>query len=396
MRPLGYRNLAVSARDEDDYDVAPPKYSKNFSMPSISHETVNLAMKVNVSIFLLKSGVYLTTGSSAMGAESLHTLADIGNQLVLARGLQTASRPPDRTHPLGYGRASFVYAMVSAMAMFGTGAVVTWTTGAHSLEASSTSTQLFDLSYPLVFTLVFSFVADGYVLQKTLRSLASKKPPNMSYATYFRSVRDPFSVAVVVEDGLACTGVLIAAGGVGLAHYFDSVAYDVGASMLIGGLMAYAATSLVRMNYNFIVGKALDEADELKLKAMLRARPAVDGIHNLHTQWLSPNSFSMKAKVDFDVAFLSSRMTARRSYYDALVEGITTSTNPRRATNKLLALYAEDLKNMIEKEVNLMEDAVRQEYPQATFIELEPDSQDSYEPSVLYAHVRDKGSESDE
>ena len=64
------------------------------------------SLAVNVVIALSKGVAAAITGSGAMLAETLHSFADCGNQLLLLRGVRSAKRPADASHPLGYGRGS--------------------------------------------------------------------------------------------------------------------------------------------------------------------------------------------------------------------------------------------------------------------------------------------------
>ena len=93
-------------------------------LPPASSRTVWMALCGNSAITLLKGAVWLRTGSSAMLAETLHTLVDTANQAFLLLGLRHSQVAPDRTHQYGYGRAAFVWGLVSALGLFWCGAGV--------------------------------------------------------------------------------------------------------------------------------------------------------------------------------------------------------------------------------------------------------------------------------
>jgi hypothetical protein len=50
-----------------------------------------------------------------MLSESMHSLADLGNQVLLAVGLQQSLRRADKTRPYGYGFEQYVWAMISGV-----------------------------------------------------------------------------------------------------------------------------------------------------------------------------------------------------------------------------------------------------------------------------------------
>jgi divalent metal cation (Fe/Co/Zn/Cd) transporter len=58
----------------------------------------------NLALAVLKAFSAAFTGSAAMLAETLHSVADTGNQLLLALGMRLGRRPPDAVHPFGYGK----------------------------------------------------------------------------------------------------------------------------------------------------------------------------------------------------------------------------------------------------------------------------------------------------
>src|SRR4051812_49549862 len=61
------------------------------------------ALAANLGIAVTKFVAYLLTQSSSMLAESIHSVADSGNQLLLLIGGGRAPRPPPPAPPLGDG-----------------------------------------------------------------------------------------------------------------------------------------------------------------------------------------------------------------------------------------------------------------------------------------------------
>jgi len=79
------------------------------------------AFFANFGIALIKTGVWIYTGSSSMLAEAIHSYADTGNQVLLLIGLKRSERPPDAEHPLGYGKVSYFWGFVVAVLLFSVG-----------------------------------------------------------------------------------------------------------------------------------------------------------------------------------------------------------------------------------------------------------------------------------
>jgi hypothetical protein len=71
--------------------------------------------------------------------------------------------------------------------------------------------------YALSF-LLRSIIYTGYVLQKTIEEIRESKPADISLWDHIGKIRDPATLAVLLEDGAACLGVVIAIAGISASH----------------------------------------------------------------------------------------------------------------------------------------------------------------------------------
>ncbi|CAK4104288.1 unnamed protein product [Aphanomyces euteiches] len=275
---------------------------------STSQGIVFRAMAGNTLITSLKFLAYLKTGSSAMLSEAIHSLVDTGNQGILILGLQQASHQPDKKHQYGYGRAAYFWSLISALGIFWLGAGATVTHGVQTLLNPPKPDELL-LTWELWTVLGMSFCIDGYVLQRCLSEIYSTKPKELSLYQHIKNIKDPFMLAVVLEDSAACTGVVIALAGIGASYLTGNPLWDSAASIGIGCLLGGVAISLIRMNQRY-----------------------------------KPVFLDSDLESDLPV---------------------------------ILAWYAEDVTRLVEKEVQEVEAEIRAKYPEAAFIELEPDSKDT-------------------
>lgn len=78
----------------------------------------------DLAVSATKFGAAAITGSSAMLSEAVHSLMDAGNEVLLFHGAERANRPPDATHPLGYGRELYFWSFIVAVSVFAVGAGV--------------------------------------------------------------------------------------------------------------------------------------------------------------------------------------------------------------------------------------------------------------------------------
>ena len=102
----------------------------------MSHGSTSEVIKslvVNVTIAIAKGIAAVVSGSGAMLAETLHSFADCGNQILLLVGARSSKRPADEKHPLGYGRAMYYYSFIVALLLFFGGGVFSVSEGVEKI-----------------------------------------------------------------------------------------------------------------------------------------------------------------------------------------------------------------------------------------------------------------------
>lgn len=136
---------------------------------SSSLVTVFIAVGANVIIAIAKTVAAFMTGSASMIAESAHSWADAGNGTLLIVAEKKAVKPADNSHPLGYGKESYVWSMIAAFGVFMAGSIVSIYTGITEWNAPETETN-----YTIGFIiLAVAFVLEGFSLVQAY--LQSKK-----------------------------------------------------------------------------------------------------------------------------------------------------------------------------------------------------------------------------
>lgn len=227
-----------------------------------------------------------------MLSEAIHSIVDTGNQAFLLWGLWKAKQPPDRRHPYGYGRSVYFWSLVSAIGTFWLGAGISMRNSVS--DVMSPSLQIADIGPETWMVLAFSFCIDGFVLARTLYVTLQLKPPKISAFKFLKSSRDPTGLAVLLEDSAACLGVLVAAGGLGLSRLTNNPVYDAVSGIAISGLLATMGVVLAKLNEKFLVGQSVEANIVDEIHEILTARPAIDGIHSVQSQWLGMHGFTYK------------------------------------------------------------------------------------------------------
>lgn len=268
-----------------------------------SKDVVVRAMIGNSAITVLKTLAWLKTGSSAMLSEAIHSLVDTGNQGLLILGLRQAAGVPDKKHQYGYGRAAYFWSLISALGIFWLGAGVTITHGVQSLLHPP---EELVLSWEVWTVLGASFMIDGWVLRRAVQELMSTKPPGMSLYQHFRRIKDPFMMAVLLEDMSACTGVLMAVAGIGATHVTGNPLWDSIASISIGALLGGVAVTLIRLNQRYLLGQSVEPEIEKGIRELLLSRPSIDNVYAVQSQWVGPSTFSYKVRAQSAVNLAAS------------------------------------------------------------------------------------------
>jgi len=337
-------------------------------------KNVQRALGGNFIIAAAKSAAALSSGSSAMLSEFVHSVVDCGNQALLLVGLNSSQYAPDRSHPYGYGKAIYFWALVSALGTFFLGAGVSMT---HAVESLMHPSMTSEVPNEVWGVLLMSFLVDGYVFSKTVQgirgSMSIEGNKDMSFWKYATTkVRDPATLAVLLEDGAACLGVVLAIGGIGMTQYTMNPVFDGMAGVCISGLLAAMGMALANVNHRFLIGQGLDKATREDIEKIILSRRSIDNVYSVQSQWTGPDTFSYKAEVDFDGTFLAAKLLPR--YQSEFFDARDSLDKDLRV---LLSWYAEDVMRAVEREVRHIEEEIRMKYPAAQYIELEPMSKDA-------------------
>src|ERR1700742_4140485 len=96
------------------------------------------ALAANLAIAIAKFVAFLLTGSASMLAESVHSVADTGNEILLLIGRDRPNRPASREHPFGFGRERYFYGFIVSVMLFTVGAAFSVYDGIHKLISPET------------------------------------------------------------------------------------------------------------------------------------------------------------------------------------------------------------------------------------------------------------------
>jgi len=264
-----------------------------------SATTVVVALLANLGIAAAKLAAAIISGSSAVLAESFHAMADTGNEVVLLIANKQSQIPPDDDHPLGHGRAAYFWALIAALGVFVTGALLSVRQGVLELLHPE-ETKSFTVAYVV---LAISLVLESTSLWRAYRQLRNEaKEFERRFTEHVRLSSDPIARAVFAEDAAAVAGNVVAGAGIALQQLTGSPVPDAVAALLIGVILGYVAIELARRNGDFLIGRRVPPGIESDIRKTILGQRGVTGITELVVLFLGPRQVRVLARVDIDDA----------------------------------------------------------------------------------------------
>ena len=245
---------------------------------SSSLRAVLYALGANFGIFVAKSAAAVVTGSSAMLAETIHSLADCGNQVLLLRGMREAKRPPDSEHPLGYGRVAYFWAFLVAVMLFTLGGLFSIYEGIHKLQAPEPMTR----PWIAISVLIVGIVLEGFSLLACI-GVIRKIAQGRTLWEFFRTSRNSDLVVILGEDTAAIAGLSIALVAVILAVITGNPLFDALGSIAVGVLLVIVAWLLAIEIKSLITGQSAEPHIDSGIRELIETHPDVVEVFNIVT-----------------------------------------------------------------------------------------------------------------
>jgi cation diffusion facilitator family transporter len=258
-------------------------------------KAVLAALIANALIAVAKFVGFLVTGSSAMLAESVHSVADSGNQGLLLLGGKRAKKVADAQHPFGYGRERYFWAFVVALVLFSLGGLFSLYEGYHKLEEASEGGELTSPGVAIGI-LLFAIVAEGFSFRTAIVE-SNKVRGDQSWWRFVRTAKSPELPVVLLEDLGALVGLVLALVGVSLAAITGDLVWDALGTMAIGILLLIIAVFLVIEMKSLLIGESATPAQVTDIRSALVDGAEVTSIIHLKTMHIGPDEVLVAAKV---------------------------------------------------------------------------------------------------
>lgn len=243
-----------------------------------SVKTIFYALGANFAIFIAKAVAAFLTGSGAMLAEAVHSLADCGNQGLLLLGIKRAKRPPSPDYPLGYGKEIYFWSFLVALMLFSVGGMFSLYEGWHKLHTHE------PLNYPWIAVGVLSFglLAESVSMRACLLEV-NKARGSTGLWRWFRDSRQAELVVIFGEDLAALLGLAFALFAVVMTMVTGDPVWDAIGTLGIGVLLIVVAVFVAIEVKAMLIGQSVEPALREAIRIFIEARPEVKKVFSLIT-----------------------------------------------------------------------------------------------------------------
>jgi len=261
-------------------------------------KTIFYALGANFAIFVAKLAAAIVTGSGAMAAEAVHSLADCGNQGLLLIGIRNAKVPASPDHPLGQGKAVYFWSFLVALMLFSVGGAFSVYEGVHKLG----NPEPLRRPWIAIGVLVFGVVAESFSMWGCMREV-NKARGQRGLWRWFRESRQSELIVVFGEDLAALLGLVFALCAVVLTMLSGNPLFDAAGTLAIGVLLIVVAVFIGIEVKALLIGQSVDPELRQEIHAFIEQRPEVTRVFKLITLQLGPDVMvSVKAEMRRDMS----------------------------------------------------------------------------------------------
>jgi cation diffusion facilitator family transporter len=251
------------------------------------------ALAANLGIATTKFIAWLLTGSSSMLAESIHSVADSGNQALLLLGGKRARRKATPEHPFGYGRDRYIYAFIVAIVLFSVGGLFALYEAWHKIQDPH---PIEAWQWVPVTVLVVAIGLETYSFRTAIVE-SNRVRGRSSWVRFVRRAKAPELPVVLLEDAGALLGLIFALFGVVMTLITHNGVWDGIGTAAIGLLLVTIAFILAVETKSLLLGEGATPEDTRTIETALLAGAGVERIIHMKTLYLGPEELLVAAKV---------------------------------------------------------------------------------------------------
>jgi cation diffusion facilitator family transporter len=252
------------------------------------------SLLVNTLIAGAKGVGAAITGSGAMLAETLHSAADCGNQLLLLVGVKRSARPPSASHPLGYGRDLYFWSFMVALLLFAGGGCFSIYEGVHKMLHPE---PVGSITIAVVI-LGLSIGLESWATASNIKEL-NKRRGAAPFFRFLRTTKDTDLIVVFGENAAAVLGLVLALVALVVARETGDGRWDAAGSLAIGVVLVGVAVFLAKEVKSLLVGAGADVEIDAAVHEVAAADPNVERVIRILSVQQGPGEVLVAMKVKF-------------------------------------------------------------------------------------------------
>lgn len=260
------------------------------------------SLSVGITLSILKLGAAWFTGSAALLASLVDSLADVGASVLTYFAVRVASQPPDRSHRFGHGKAESLSALAQACVIGGSSVFVLLGAIERLMAPVPVTSQSLGLA---VMALSIAMTAGLVTFQR--RVIRRTGSPAIDADSVHYQADLWTNLAVIVSL---------------LAGWWFAITWpDPVSAILITGFLLYGSGRIGKRAIGTLMDHELPAAERDRIKVLVLAHPEVQDIHDLRTREAAGTRF-----IEFHVE-LPPQMTvvAAHEVTDALEHELATA-----------------------------------------------------------------------
>jgi cation diffusion facilitator family transporter len=260
------------------------------------HRAVLAALLANIGIAVTKFIAFMLTASSSMLAESIHSVADSSNQILLIFGAWRAQRPATPEHPFGYGRERYIYAFIVSIVLFTVGGLFALYEGWHKFSEPS---GIHSWQWVPIAVLVAAIAMELFSFRTAIVE-ANAVRGSSSWPDFVRHAKTPELPVILLEDLGALVGLIFAFVGVAMTLITGNGIWDAAGTAMIGILLVTIAVILAVETKSLLIGESASERHQAAIERAISAGADSSAIIHMRTLHLGPEELLVAAQIAVD------------------------------------------------------------------------------------------------
>lgn len=234
----------------------------------------------NLFLFFVKIFTGIFSGSVSICSDAFNNLSDCANCIVTLLGCRMASKPADKTHPYGHGRAEYLTSLVISVAIFSMGLELLKNSAEKIFSPVSVEMNIAVVAILLVSIFIkFRMYRFNTILGEKINS-------QVLLATAEDSRNDAFSTSATLISVI-------------LSHFF-SLPFDGIAGAFVSIMIVKSGFDIIRTTVDDILGKAVSPEIISQIREIVCSDEKVLGVHDIMIHTYGPAKIVGSCHAEFD------------------------------------------------------------------------------------------------